>query len=70
MSKREIADIGIVKGVKIAVCVMENIDLTKKSAKIIGMSLSYNKAIQNELNFRTIYKIQAVSKICFKNYGR
>ena len=43
---------------------MENIDLTKDAVKIIGISLSYNKAIQNELNFRTtISKIRAVLKL-------
>ena len=43
---------------------MENIDLTKDAVKIIGISFSYNKAIQNELNFRTtISKIRAVLKL-------
>ena len=43
---------------------MENIDLTKDAVKIIGISLSYNKAIQNELNFRTtISKIRAALKL-------
>ena len=64
MSKCEIAGIGSLKGVKIAVCGMKNIDLTKDAVKIIGISFSYNKAIQNELNFRTtISKIQAVLKL-------
>ena len=64
MSKCEIAGIGSLKGVEIAVCGMKNIDLTKDAVQIIGMSFSYNKAIQNELNFRTtIFKIQAVLKL-------
>ena len=43
---------------------MKNIDLTKDAVKIIGISFSYNKVIQNELNFRsTISKIQAVLKL-------
>ena len=43
---------------------MKNIDLTKDAVKIIGISFSYNKDIQNELNFRsTISKIQAVLKL-------
>ena len=43
---------------------MKNIDLTKDTVKIIGISFSYNEAIQNELNFRmTISKIQAVLKL-------
>ena len=49
---------------KYAVCGMKNIDLTKDAVKIIGIGFSYNKAIQNELNFRTtISKIQAVLKL-------
>ena len=53
MSKCEIAGIGSLKEVETAVCGMENIDLTKDTVKIIGISFSYNKAIQNELKFRT-----------------
>ena len=64
MSKCEIAGIRSLKGVEIAVCGMKNIDLTKDAVKIIGISFSYNKAIQNELNFRTtISKIQEVLKL-------
>ena len=64
MSKCEIAGIGSLKEVKIAVCSMKNIDLTKDTVKIIGISFSYNKSVQNELNFRTtISKIQAVLKL-------
>ena len=64
MSNCEIAGIGSLKRVEIAVCGMKNIDLTIDAVKIIGISFSYNKAIQNELNFRsTISKIQAVLKL-------
>ena len=64
MSKCDIAGIGSLNGVEIAVCGMKNIDLTKDAVKIIGISFSYNKAIQNELNSRTtISKIQAVLKL-------
>ena len=63
MSKCEIAGIGS-QGVKTAVCGMKNIDLTKDAVKIIEISFSYNKAIQNELNFRmNISKIQVVLKL-------
>ena len=37
-----------------AVCGLKNVDLTKDAVKIITISFSYIKAIQNELNFRTI----------------
>ena len=61
---RDLAGIGSLKGVKAAVCGMKNIELFKDAVEIIGISFSYNKAIQNELNFRTtISKIQAVLKL-------
>ena len=42
----------------------EKYDLTKYAVKIIGISFSYNKTSQNELNFRmTISKIQAVLEL-------
>ena len=64
MSKCEIAGIESLKGVETVICSMKNIDLTKDAVEIIGISFSYNKAIQNELNFRTtISKIQAVLKL-------
>ena len=64
MSKCEMAGIESLKGVETAVCGMKNIDLTKDAVKIIGISFSYNKAIQNELNFRaTISKKKAVLKL-------
>ena len=64
MSKCEIAGIGSLKEVETAVCGMKNINLAKDAVKIIGISVSYNKAIQNELNFRTtISKIELVLKL-------
>ena len=51
MSKCEIADIGSLKEVETAVYGMKDIDLFKDAVKIIGISSSYNKAIQNKLNF-------------------
>ena len=43
---------------------MKNIDLIKDAVKIIRVTFSYNKAIQNDLNFRTtISKIQPVLKL-------
>ena len=62
--KCEIASIGSLKGVEAVVCDIKNIHLTKDAVKIIRISFSYNKAIQNELNFRMIIsKIQAVLKL-------
>ena len=51
-------------GIETAVCGMKNIDLSKDTVKIIGISFSYNKGVQNKLNFRmTISKIQANLKL-------
>ena len=62
--KCEIAGIGSLKGVEAVVCDIKNIHLTKDAVKIIRISFSYNKAIQNELNFRMIIsKIQTVLKL-------
>ena len=47
MSKSEIARIESLKGVETAVFSVKNIDLTKDAVKIIGISFSYEKAIQN-----------------------
>ena len=64
MFKCEIAGIGSLKGVKTAACSMKHTDWTKDAFKIIGISFSYNKAIQNELKFTTTTsKIQAVLKL-------
>ena len=50
-TKCEIAGLGVLKGVKTALCGMVWIDLTKKKIKILGIHDSYNKHIQVEKNF-------------------
>ena len=61
MSKCE-NGIGSLKGVETVVCGMKN-NNNKETVKIIEINFSYNKAIKNELNFRTIIsEIQAVLK--------
>ena len=53
------------KRVRIAVCGLTNIDITKKSVKTIGISFSYSAVIQNELNLSTaISKMQTVLRSC------
>ena len=65
MSKCDTASIECLKGVETTVCGIQNIDLNKDAIKIIRINFSYNKAIQNELSFRTtISYIQAVLKLC------
>ena len=63
-SKCEIAGIGVLKGVSMELCGMECIDLTKSSIKILGIHFSYNKKIENQVNFvKLIKKIKNVLKI-------
>ena len=50
-TKCEIAGLGVLKGVKTALCGMVCIDLTKETIKILGIHYSYIKHIQVEKNF-------------------
>ena len=60
----EIADIGFKKGVKMALCGMDCIDLTEDVIKILGIYFSYNKKLEQEKNFLNhIVKIQNVLKL-------
>ena len=49
--KCEIARIGVKKGVKMAVCGMECIDLTENVIKLLGIYFYYNKKIEQEKIF-------------------
>ena len=56
--------IGALKGVSLALCGMESIDLTKKKKKILGTHFSYNKKIKTEESFiRYVRKIEKVPKL-------
>ena len=58
-SKYEIAGIGVLKGVQVALCGMRCIDLVSNIVKISGISYSYNDKIEIEENFkRYIIKIE------------
>ena len=58
-SKCEIAGIGVLKGVQVALCGMRCIDLVSNIVKISGISYSYNDKIEIEENFkRYIVKIE------------
>ena len=52
LSKCEVADIGGLKGFKVAICGIKRIDLTKEAIKILGVLFSYDKNLQLENNFR------------------
>ena len=58
-SKCEIAGIGVLKGVHVALCGMRCIDLVSNIVKISGIFYSYNDKIEIEENFkRYIIKIE------------
>ena len=50
-AKCDIAGIGVKKGLKMALCGMECIDLTDDLIKILGIYVSYNKKIEQEKYF-------------------
>ena len=52
--KCEIAGIGVLKSVKVAVCGMKCVDLCKDTTRITG--ISYNKTKQDEKNFLEQYQ--------------
>ena len=62
--KCEIAGLGVLKIVKVAVYSMKCVDLCKDTMRITGIHFSNNKTKQDEKNFlETISKIQNVLKI-------
>ena len=64
LRKCEIAGLGILKDVKVALCDLKNVDLTKECIKILGIHLSYNKKLQDDMNFcNTIKNICHVIKV-------
>ena len=52
LSKCTEAAIGALKRVKVAICGMKCIDLTKEAIKILGALFSYDKNLQLESNFK------------------
>ena len=46
------AGIGALKGVKVTICGIKCIDLTKEAIKILGVFFSYDKNLQLEYNFQ------------------
>ena len=56
LSKSEIAGIDVLKDANVALCALKIVNLTKESIKILGVHLSCNEKLQNELNFCTTIK--------------
>ena len=64
LKKSEIAGIGALKGVQVAVCGLRCIDLNNDTLKILGTHFSYNKKLKEEKNlYKTVTDIQRVLKI-------
>ena len=62
--KCEIAGIGTLKGVNVALCGMKYLNLTKETVKILGIHFSYNKKLKHEMNFQShILKIESVLRL-------
>ena len=63
-AKCEIASIGFLKGVSLALCRMDCIGLTKKMIKVLGIHFSYNKKLETEENFiRHVRKTEEILKL-------
>ena len=54
LSKYEIADVRVLKGVKVAVCCIQCVDLVLDTIKILGTHFSYSEKLKEERNFRLI----------------
>ena len=58
-SKCGIAGIGVLKGVQMALCGMECVNLKNNTIKILGIHFSYNRRLENDENYRRyIIKIE------------
>ena len=64
ISKCEICGLGSLKGVGIAVCGMQTVDLTKDAIKILGIYFSYNINLMNQKNYcKAITSIHGILKL-------
>ena len=57
-TKCEIAGIGALNGVQVALCGMKCVNLNNKIVKILGVYFSYNKNIQQDKNFSVNYTMK------------
>ena len=63
-SKCEIAGLGALKGVKLALCGMECIDLMFNAIKILGVYYSHDKNFENQENFiNLVLKIEKLLRL-------
>ena len=70
LSKCEVAGMGALKGVKVAICGIKCIDLTKEVIKVLGVFCTYEKNLQLENNFRKIIlNIERILKMWRRRNG-
>ena len=50
-TKHEIASIGVLNGVQVALCGTKYVNLNKEIVKILGVHFSYNKNLEQDKNF-------------------
>ena len=63
-TKCEIAGIGALNGVQVALCGMKCVNLNNETVKILGVHFSYNKNLEQDKNFSEhILKIESILKL-------
>ena len=63
-TKCEIASVGTLKGVNVALCGMKCLNLTKETVKIFGVDFCCNKELEHEMNFQShIVKTESVLRL-------
>ena len=60
LSKCEITGIGSLKDPKVALCGLKSLNLTKDSINILGVHISCNRKLQDNINFCTALKMFAM----------
>lgn len=63
LDKYVVAAIGVLENINVALCGMKSINLTKESTKNLGIHISYNKKIEDDLNFSIIKNLCVVIKL-------
>ena len=63
-TKCEIAGIGVLNGLQVALCGMKCVDLNNETVKILGVHFSYNKNLEQDKNFSDhIIKMENILKV-------
>ena len=66
LEKCEIAGIGVLKNVNVALCGIKSVNLMEYSMKILGVYISYFKKLLDNMNFQVVIKILPV----FLKFGK